>query len=63
MRAFFFSSVVLFALASIGTANAADMALIYKAPPIWSWTGGYLGVHVGAGWGTTNLSDPFGPSI
>lgn len=35
---------------------AADMAV--KAPimapaPVWSWTGFYGGVHIGAGWGTT----------
>jgi opacity protein-like surface antigen len=41
------------------------MAPIYKKapPPSWSWAGGYVGVHVAAGWGTTNFSDPFGPSI
>ncbi len=36
-------------------ASAADM-MPYKAvpppPPVFSWTGFYLGAHVGAGWGT-----------
>lgn len=37
-------------------ASAADMPV--KARPVvpvevWSWTGFYLGAHVGAGWGTT----------
>lgn len=36
-------------------ASAADLRL--KAPPppppVWSWTGFYIGGHVGAGWGTT----------
>jgi opacity protein-like surface antigen len=31
--------------------------------PIWSWTGGYLGFHIGAGFGEAKFSDPFGPSI
>ncbi|MCK1742373.1 porin family protein [Bradyrhizobium sp. 139] len=43
-------------LASTSLSFAADMAT--KAPilapvPVWSWTGFYLGGHVGAGWGTT----------
>ena len=65
MKEFFLSSVALLAFASLGSANAADMVPIYKKapPPIWSWAGGYIGVHVGAAWGTTNFSDPFGPSI
>jgi outer membrane immunogenic protein len=46
-----------------GTANAADLpARVYKAPPIvetWSWTGFYVGVHVGGAWGTKEWTDPF----
>ena len=43
-------------LATTVAASAADMAV--KARPIipaevWSWTGFYIGGHVGAGWGTT----------
>jgi outer membrane immunogenic protein len=38
-----------------GVAHAADMrAPAYKVPPpvaVWSWTGFYVGAHVGAGWG------------
>jgi outer membrane immunogenic protein len=37
-------------------ASAADMAVKARpvAPPVvWSWTGFYIGGHVGAGWGTT----------
>jgi outer membrane immunogenic protein len=36
-----------------GSAMAADLP-VYKAPPvvpIFSWTGIYIGVHAGAGWG------------
>lgn len=38
-------------------ASAADMAV--KARPVvapievWNWTGFYIGVHVGVGWGET----------
>jgi outer membrane immunogenic protein len=35
-------------------AGAADLprAPIYKAPePVWTWTGFYIGGHLGAGWG------------
>src|SRR4051794_16051723 len=44
-------------LAGTAAGSAADMAV--KARPmaapaiIWSWTGFYGGVHVGAGWGTS----------
>jgi outer membrane immunogenic protein len=38
--------------------SAADMAV--RAPviasPTWSWTGFYIGAHVGAGWGTTETT-------
>ena len=50
-------------------ASAADMAV--KAAPIvppvvWSWTGFYIGAHVGAGWGTTEstlTSFTIGPPV
>ena len=40
----------------LSSASAADLAV--KAPyaaasPVWDWTGFYVGVHAGAGWGTT----------
>src|SRR5262245_51333788 len=52
-----------------GSASAADLARpVYKAapppPPIFSWTGFYIGGHVGAGWSTTEAdinSITFGP--
>ena len=38
-------------------ASAADMAVKARPAPIpvevWSWTGFYIGAHVGAGWGET----------
>jgi outer membrane immunogenic protein len=46
-------------LVAIGTAQAADLAnrQVYKAPPLaptFSWTGFYVGAHVGYGWGGGN---------
>ncbi|WP_258768728.1 outer membrane protein [Bradyrhizobium arachidis] len=29
----------------------------------WSWTGGYIGVHGGGGYGRTSFRAPYGPSI
>jgi outer membrane immunogenic protein len=45
-------------------ASAADMpvkAPVYKAPvaaPAYTWTGCYVGGHVGGGWGRSDFSDP-----
>ena len=54
-------SVMAFAIATIAPAQAADMPV--KAPMLspvpvaqWSWTGFYVGINGGAGWGTTNSS-------
>jgi outer membrane immunogenic protein len=45
------------ALSMSGFAQAADLPPAFKAAPppapIFSWTGFYVGVHVGAGWTTT----------
>jgi outer membrane immunogenic protein len=44
-------------LTSTAAGYAADLAVkaapMLSPAPIWSWTGFYGGVHVGAGWGTT----------
>jgi outer membrane immunogenic protein len=41
----------------VATALAADLPVYTKAPPArppaWSWTGFYLGLQGGSGWGTT----------
>jgi len=43
---------------------AADMPVVYQPPPVlWSWTGLYLGGHIGAGFGNSSFSDPAGPPI
>jgi opacity protein-like surface antigen len=44
-----------------GLALAADMPMATKAPmlpPIFSWTGCYLGAHVGGGWARKDVTDP-----
>ena len=40
-------------------AMAADMPVKYvrpAPPPVFSWTGCYIGVHVGAGWQVSNFT-------
>jgi outer membrane immunogenic protein len=50
-------AAVSWAALSIGSANAADLAPRYKAPPplppppLYNWTGLYVGVNIGYGWG------------
>jgi outer membrane immunogenic protein len=53
MRKLLLGSTMLLGMAA--SAAAADLPLYTKAPPPvpgWSWTGFYLGVQGGAGWGT-----------
>jgi outer membrane immunogenic protein len=49
-----------FAAALLGSANAADMSMPLKAPaytaPTSNWTGFYIGINGGAGWGTSTSS-------
>src|SRR3954447_24922608 len=59
---------VVFAFGTIGSASAADMALkapIAVAPAVHSWTGCYLGGHVGGLWAhkdwTLAFPDPVAP--
>src|SRR5207247_5109264 len=66
MKRFLLAGVALSALLG-GSATAADLAVkapVYRAPPlVWSWTGFYIGAHIGAGWGTkewTNNTAPVG---
>jgi opacity protein-like surface antigen len=45
-------------------ANAADLPQLPPvAPPVWSWTGLYLGGQIGAGVGFSRFPNPAGPSI
>jgi outer membrane immunogenic protein len=57
-----FASIVGFSLLTATSVHAADLgARAYaKAPPIdpvFSWTGFYLGVNAGSGWGRTNTDE------
>lgn len=57
---------VVAALVAGGTAQAAELSPIYKAPkavvapPSYSWTGCYVGVHVGGGWGEKHWANTSG---
>jgi outer membrane immunogenic protein len=51
---------------TMGAANAADIArrqaMPTKAPlyaPIYNWTGAYVGINGGGGWGSSDTSAPF----
>jgi outer membrane immunogenic protein len=49
------------AMVSLSSANAADMPLKYQpVAQAWSWTGFYIGAHVGSGWGTVEAEIPGG---
>jgi outer membrane immunogenic protein len=51
-------------LGLIGVASAADLPVkgpVYKAPvaePLYNWTGTYIGIAGGYGWGQSNQTDP-----
>jgi outer membrane immunogenic protein len=56
MRNAFLASVAAGALAAT-TAQAADFSrLLSQAAPVYSWTGCYIGGHVGWGWSRTTMS-------
>ena len=65
-----FATSALFVVLATGFADSALAADVggkalpaQQPPPVWSWTGGYLGFHIGAAFGEAKFSDPFGPSI
>ncbi|MGY3440016.1 outer membrane beta-barrel protein [Bradyrhizobium sp. USDA 4473] len=52
------------ALVATGAANAANLEPELKLPPAaWDWSGGYIGGHLGGGYGRTSFRNPYGPSI
>ena len=59
------SALVSSLLLGTSLAQAADMPNVFATPPavLWSWTGLYVGGHIGGGFGTSQFSDPAGPSI
>src|SRR5258708_9121579 len=58
-----FSVAVFTLLLGSTLANAADMPVAYPPVALWSWTGLYIGSHVGGGFASSQFSDPAGPSI
>src|SRR5262249_58772826 len=55
MRKFLFAAACAFALSA--SAFAADRPMPYKAvapAPVFSWTGFYVGAHIGYGWSETS---------
>jgi outer membrane immunogenic protein len=65
MKKLLLASVAGAALIAAGSANAADLrAPAYKGPPpvaapvpVFSWTGCYIGAHVGWGWGRKDFQN------
>src|ERR1700730_7415363 len=63
MRKLLLSSSVFVALGVAGSAMAADLPVYTKAPPPYvpeaSWTGFYIGLHGGYGWGRAPFPETF----
>ena len=63
MRKLLLAGTAVAVVMAAGAAGAADLSRpVYKAAPppipVFSWTGFYVGVHVGGAWGTKEWSDP-----
>lgn len=64
MRKLLLAGVALIALGTI-SASAADIprgpakAPAYVPPPLYNWTGFYVGINGGGGWGRSDFSAPF----
>jgi outer membrane immunogenic protein len=61
MKLWWMAGALLFAFAAVAPAQAADLSVapLYKAPPAvpaYNWSGFYLGVNGGGGWGSSNWS-------
>jgi outer membrane immunogenic protein len=67
MKSVLVSTVALALAAGLASANAADIqqrqmpvkAPVY-VPPAYTWTGPYIGISGGYGWGNSNFGDPDG---
>jgi len=64
MKTWWMASALVLALAAAVPAHAADLSVapLYKAPPVaplpaYNWSGFYLGVNGGGGWGSSNWSN------
>jgi outer membrane immunogenic protein len=65
MKKMFAGAAAALLLATVGAASAADIApkpIFTKAPPIpvYNWTGFYIGLEGGMGWGNATQTDPTG---
>jgi outer membrane immunogenic protein len=63
MRRLLLAGTAVAVVMAAGSASAADLRRpVYQAAPapmaVFSWTGWYVGVHVGGAWGTKEWSDP-----
>jgi outer membrane immunogenic protein len=68
MRKLLLAGTAVAVVMAAGSAGAADLSRpVYKAAPppipVFSWTGWYVGVHVGGAWGTKEWQDPSGTSF
>jgi outer membrane immunogenic protein len=62
MKQILLATASVLALAASGPAMSADLRMPVKAPPIapvpvFSWTGCYIGGHIGGGWGRKTFAD------
>lgn len=46
-------------LGMVASAGAADVPVYTKAPPLYNWTGLYIGGNVGYGWDRSNTTETF----
>jgi outer membrane immunogenic protein len=61
MKKLLFVGAATFCLSLPGPSRAADMPMLSKAlvlPPVFSWTGCYLGGYLGGGRGAKDITDP-----
>src|SRR5262245_55307573 len=62
MRKLLLAGTAVAMVMAAGSAGAADLSRpVLKAPPpipVFSWTGWYVGVHVGGAWGAKEWLDP-----
>ncbi|WP_315831046.1 hypothetical protein [Bradyrhizobium prioriisuperbiae] len=68
MKSFLIGSLAILALAAGGAANAADLPMkavpLPPPVPVFSWTGFYIGAHVGGHWGEDKLAaEPLNPAV
>jgi opacity protein-like surface antigen len=63
----FRTAVVGFALSALASVSAhaqtSRASQRDNGPAVWNWSGLYLGAHVGAGFGSSEVANPYGASI